>query len=46
MRVAGRIAIGTGVAVALLLIILAWDVTLVDQLAGVTQSLSEVNLRA
>jgi len=46
MRVAGRIATGTGVAMALLLIILAWDVALVDQLAEVNQSLSEVNFRA
>ena len=46
MSVAGRIATGTGVALALLLIILAWDVALVDQLAEVNQSLSEVNFRA
>ncbi len=46
MRVAGRIATGTGVALAILLIILAWDVALVDQLAEVNQSLSEVNFRA
>lgn len=46
MRVAGRIATGTGVAVVLLLVILAWDVALVDQLAEVNQSLSEVNFRA
>ena len=46
MRVAGRLATGTGVALALLLTILAWDVALVDQLAGVNQSLSKVNFRA
>ncbi len=46
MRVASRIATGTGVALLLLLIILAWDVALVDQLAEVNQSLSEVNFRA
>ena len=46
MRVAGRIATGTGVTLALLLVILAWDVALVDQLAEVNQSLSEVNYRA
>ena len=46
MKVAGRIATGTGVAMTLLLIILAWDVALVDQLAEVNQSLSEVNFRA
>lgn len=46
MRVAGRIATGTGVVLALLLVILAWDVALVDQLAKVNQSLSEVNFRA
>lgn len=46
MRVASKIATGTGVALALLLIILAWDVALVDQLAEVNQSLSEVNFEA
>lgn len=46
MRVGGRIAIGTGFALAILLIILVWDVALVDQLAGVNQALSEVNFRA
>ncbi len=46
MRVGGRIAIGTGVALAILLIILVWDVALVDQLAGVNKSLSQVNFRA
>ena len=46
MSVASRIATGTGVALALLLVILAWDVALVDQLAEVNQSLSEVNFRA
>jgi len=46
MSVAGRIATGTGVALALLLVILAWDVALVDQLAEVNQSLTEVNFRA
>lgn len=46
MRVAGRIATGTGVALTLMLVILAWDVALVDQLAEVNQSLSEVNFRA
>lgn len=46
MTVATRIATGTGVALAVLLIILAWDVALVDQLAEVNQSLSEVNFRA
>ena len=46
MSVASRIATGTGVALALLLIILAWDVALVDQLAEVNQSLSDVNFRA
>ena len=46
MSVGGRIAIGTGVALAILLIILVWDVALVDQLAGVNQTLSEVNFKA
>ena len=46
MRVGGRIAIGTGVALATLLVILIWDVALVDQLSDVNQTLSEVNFRA
>ena len=46
MRVGGRIAIGTGVALAILLVILVWDVALVDQLAGVNRKLSQVNFRA
>lgn len=46
MTVAGRIATGMGVVLALLLVILARDVALVDELAEVNQSLSEVNFRA
>lgn len=46
MTVAGRIATGMGVVLSLLLVILAWDVALVDELAEVNQSLSEVNFRA
>jgi len=46
MRVAGRIATGSGVALTILMVILAWDVALVDQLAEVNQSLSAVNYQA
>ncbi len=45
MKVAGRIATGTGVALAVLLMVLVWDVALVDQLAGVNRSLSDVHYR-
>lgn len=46
MNVGGRIAFGTGVALAILLVILVWDVALVDQLANVNRTLSDVNFRA
>lgn len=46
MRVASRVALGSGVAVVLLLAVLAWDLSLVDRLAGEHQELSQIDFRA
>ena len=46
MRVASRVALGSGVAVILLLAVLAWDLSLVDRLAGEHQELSQIDFRA
>lgn len=46
MRVASRVALGSGVAVVLLLAVLAWDLYLVDRLAGEHQELSGIDFRA
>ena len=46
MRVTGRLVTGTGIAVALLLGVLAWDLTTIRRLAAVAEDLSEVSFRA
>ncbi len=45
MKVTGRIATGTGIAVFLLLAVLVWDLATIRRLAAVTQELSQVRLR-
>jgi two-component system sensor histidine kinase GlrK len=46
MTVAGKIATGFGVMIALLLGVLVYDLALVRRLAAANQSLSEINFRA
>ena len=46
MKVAGKIAIGSGVAVVFLLAILAWDLALVERLARSHQEFSLISFRA
>jgi len=45
MKVTGRIATGTGIAVVLLLGVLAWDLATIRRLAEVAQELSQVRFR-
>ena len=46
MRVTGRLVTGTGVAAALLLGVLVWDLATIRRLAAVAQDLSAVSFRA
>ncbi len=45
MRVTARLATGTGIAVILLLAVLAWDLATIRRLASVSQQLSQVEFR-
>ena len=46
MRVTGKLVTGTGIAVALLLGVLVWDLATIRRLAAVAEDLSEVSFRA
>ena len=45
MKVTARLAIGTGIAVVLLLAVLVWDLATIRRLAAVGQELSQVSFR-